>query len=66
VDCGGCREILEAGLETGSRTANAPYRRIDWCKVKSDGRLVGFGKAAILPSRTEEDLPSYDENEPGP
>jgi hypothetical protein len=36
------------------------------CKIKSGGWLVGFGKAAILPSGTEEDLPSYDENGPGP
>jgi hypothetical protein len=66
VDCGRCREILKAGLESGSRIANTPYRRTDWCKVKSDGQLVGFRKAAILPSRTEEDLPSYDEIVPRP
>jgi hypothetical protein len=55
---GGYRRILKASLESGSRTANSPYLRIDWCaKSKSDGWLVGFGKAAILPSETEEDLP---------
>jgi hypothetical protein len=66
--CGlqGYREILKAGLESGSRIANTPYQRTDWCKVKSDSRLVGFRKAAILPSRTEEDLPSYDEIVPRP
>jgi hypothetical protein len=66
VDCGGYRKILKAGLESRSRSANSPYQRIDWCTIKSDGWLVGFGEAAILPSGTEEDLPSYDENGPGP
>jgi hypothetical protein len=53
---GGYREILKAGLESGSGIANTPYRGTDWYKVKSDGQLVGFRKAAILPSRTKEDL----------
>jgi hypothetical protein len=34
------------------------------CKIKSDGWLVGFGKAVTLPSGIEEDLSSYDENGP--
>jgi hypothetical protein len=56
---------VKAGLESGSGIANTPYRRTDWCKVKSDGWLVGFRKATMLPSRTEEDLPNHDENGPG-
>jgi hypothetical protein len=56
MDCGGYREIPKAGLESGSGIANTPYQGTDWYKVKSDGRLVGFTKAAILPSWTEENL----------
>ena len=57
MDCGGdYREILKAILESGSGIANTPYQGTDWYKVKSDGRLVDFRKAVILPSRTEDDL----------
>jgi hypothetical protein len=44
---GGYRRILKASLESGSRTANSPYLRIDWC-AKSKV-MVGSWASERLP-----------------
>jgi hypothetical protein len=61
----GIQEGLEVQLEKrkSDRKQPLPEDRLVW-KIKSDGWLVGFGKAVTLPSGIEEDLSSYDENGP--
>ena len=61
----GIQEGLEGQLEKrkSDRKQPLPEDRLV-CKIKSDGWLVGFGKAVTLPSGIEEDLSSYDENGP--
>jgi len=61
----GIQEGFEGQLEKrkSDRKQPLPEDRLV-CKIKSDGWLVGFGKAVTLPSGIEEDLSSYDENGP--
>jgi hypothetical protein len=63
---GGYREILKAGLESGSGIANTPYQGTDWYKVKV---MVGSWASKRQPychRGRRKIFPSCDEIEPGP